>query len=127
MPQANNLTIKNAAAVDKTFTLYAPAPGDQGFAQWKLKEGADSRFFPTLLIGTKVSNGARKLTLRLKIPRTPLAGDNGGPAASCFAALDVTVPDQFPEDMKNDWVAYLKNVIANVDVQAALRDATPLT
>lgn len=127
MPQAQNLVIKNGANVDKTFTLYAPAPGDTGNATWKLKEGADSRFFPLITVGTKVTSGARKLTLRLRVPRSPLAGDNGGPAASAFAALDVTVPDQFPEDMKNDWVAFLVNTLQNVDIKAALRDAVPLT
>lgn len=127
MPQANNLVIMNGAAVNKTFTLFAPAPGDTGNATWKLKEGADSRYFPTLTVGTKVSPTARKLTLRLRVPRDPLTGDNGGPAASCFAALDVTVPDQFPESMKNDWVAYVSNVLNHSDIKAALRDAVPLT
>lgn len=127
MPQAQNLTINNAAAVAKTFTLYAPAPGDTGNAVWKLKEGADARYFPTLTIGTKVSSQARKLTLRFRVPRDPLSGDNGGPAASCFAAVDVTVPDQFPESMRNDWVAFLANILNNADVKAAVRDAVPLT
>lgn len=127
MPQAQNLVIQNGAAVNKTFTLYAPAPGDTGNATWKLKEGADSRYFPTLTIGTKLAPTARKLTLRLRVPRDPLSGDNGGPAASCFAALDVVVPDQFPESLKNDWVAFLANALNHADVKAAIRDAVPLT
>lgn len=127
MPQAQDLVIKNAANADKTFVLYAPAPGDTGNATFKLKEGADSRYFPTLTVGTKVTNGARKATIRLRVPRDPLPGDVGGPAASCFVAVDVVVPDQFPETLKADWVAYATNMMNHALVKAVIRDAVPLT
>lgn len=127
MPQATNLVIKNAANVDKTFTLYAPAPGDTGNATFKLKEGADSRYFPTITVGTKVTSQARKATIRLRVPRDPLSGDVGGPAAACFAAVELTVPDQFPEAMKADWVSFLVNALNHADIKAVIRDAVPLT
>jgi hypothetical protein len=37
----------------------------------------------------------------------------------------VTVPDDFPEALKNDAVAFVKNLAANTIIQAVMRDGLP--
>lgn len=50
MPQATDLVINNGAGtpVAKTFTLMAPAAGDNSLASWALKEGTISSVFPKI-------------------------------------------------------------------------------
>jgi hypothetical protein len=41
------------------------------------------------------------------------------------ADISVTVPDDFPEALKNDAVAFVKNLAANTIIQAVMRDGLP--
>ena len=129
MPQATNLVIKNAANVDKTFTLLAPAAGDSSWANWRLKEGETSLAFARFAISTRAGNNARKANIKLQIPSTYADTRTGLPVvASTFDMnVDITVPDGFPESMKDDAVAFAANFMANTLVKAVVRDAIPAT
>lgn len=130
MPQAVNLTIKNAAAVDKTFSLNAPAAGDNGIAEWVLKEGLISSVFPKLTAqARRTGNNSRKCIVKFRFPSSYVDTNTNLPkVGSAFEGnVDVTVPDDFPEAMKDDGVAYLSNAIATSLFKAMFRDGLPAT
>lgn len=130
MPQAVDLVINNGAStpVAKTFKLYAPAAGDNSQAQWRLQEGLVATVFPRLSILTRsTGQQARKTVVKFRLPATYQDAATGlVKVDTAFdAELNVTVPDGFPESLKNDAVAYLANVINHPLVKAVLRDAIP--
>ena len=130
MPQATNLTIKNAAGVDKTFTLLTPASGYGGLAEWALKEGATSVVYPTLsLAAHKTKNRSRKVAVKSRKPAAYTSVATGLPVVSSALEVNVTVsvPDDFPDDQKDDAVAYATNALRTALILACLRDGLPAT
>lgn len=132
MPQAIDIVLNNGAAtpVAKTFTLVSPAAGDNSYANWRLKEGVISTIFPRIAISAKSnSNKARKANIKLQIPSSYTATVTGlTHVGSAFDMnVDITVPDDFPEALRNDAVAFATNLMANAMVKAIVRDAYPAT
>lgn len=130
MPQATNLTIKNAAGVDKTFTLLTPASGYGSLAEWALKEGATSVVYPTLsLAAHKTKNRSRKVAVKSRKPAAYTSVATGLPVVTSVFEVNVTVsvPDDFPDDQKDDAVAYATNALRTALVMACMRDGLPGT
>lgn len=128
MPQATDIILKNHAGTDKTFALYTPAAGDGSWAQWRLKEGAIASAFPSIAaLARATPNVARKVQVKLQIPSSYVDATTGltiiGPKFDFEGR--VTVPDGFPETMKDNAVAYVKNLVAHAIVQAMMRDGLP--
>jgi len=132
MPQATDITINNGAAtpVAKTFTLISPAAGDGSYANWRLKEGTISSVFPRIAISARANgNNARKANIKIQIPSSYTDAATGlTKVSSAFDFnADVTVPDDFPESLKNDAQAFVVNAVAHALVKAIIRDAVPAT
>jgi hypothetical protein len=130
MPQATDLVLKNGAAVDKTFTLYAPAAGDQSVATWKLKEGTIASVFPLITTSARsTGNASRKSEGKLRLPSSYTDTVTGlTKVGSAFEFnFSASVPDDFPEALKNDATAFAKNLIAHALIQAMMRDGQPTT
>ena len=132
MPQATNLVVKNGAtpAVDKTYVLITPASGDGGIAVWNLKEGPISAVFPSLTaMSNRNANGTRRLTLKYKLPSSYTESVTGltNVGSRAEVNVDVRVPEDFPEALKNDFVAYTANIINSELIKSMMRDATPAT
>ena len=132
MPQATDIVLNNGAAtpVAKTFTLVSPAAGDNSYANWRLKEGAISTIFPRIAISTKANNNkARKANIKLQIPSSYTAAVTGlTVVGSAFDMnVDITVPNDYPEALKADAVAFATNLMAHALVKAIIRDAVPAT
>lgn len=132
MPQATNLVVKNGAAspIDKTFTLVTPAAGDGGVALWALKEGSISSVFPNFTAQSRVTNNrSRQLQLRLKVPSSYTDAVTGlTQVGSAFAFhCTVSVPDDLPELLKGDCVAFASNLLSAALIKEMMRDATPAT
>jgi hypothetical protein len=130
MPQAEDIVINNGAGtpVAKTFTLLAPAAGDNAIASWALKEGTISSIFPRITaLARATGNASRKSQTKLVIPSSYTDTVTGlTKVGSRFEAdISVTVPDDFPEALKNDAVAFVKNLAANTIIQAVMRDGLP--
>lgn len=132
MPQATNITVKNGAStpVDKTFILVTPAAGDGGIAAWALKEGPISSVFPTITASAhRTANKSRKLTLKFRLPSSYNDAVTGltsvGSAAE--ANISISMPDTFPEALKNDFVAFAANIVGNQLVKELMHDAYPAT
>lgn len=130
MPQAVNLVVKNASAVDKTFTLITPASGDGSIAEWALKEGTISSVFPRLTASaSKTSNGSRSLKVKFILPSsyqdTVTGLTNVGSRAQFH--VSVSVPDDFPESKKDDFVAFSTLAFRTALMQEMIRDAVPAT
>lgn len=130
MPAAIDLVLNNGSAVAKTFTLYNPSSGDNSVANWKLKEGTISSVFPSLSLAAKTTgNDSRKSMLKIRIPSSYTDTVTGlTKVGSGFEAnIDVSVPNDFPEALKNDAIAYVVNAVAHATVKACLRDGLPAT
>lgn len=131
MPQATDLVIKNAANVDKTFTLITPAAGDGGVAQWALKEGAISGVFPQLTASAHRNVGQKSRNLKTKFvhPSGWVDASTGLTSVGSRAEFNssVTIPDDFPEDKKADFVAFATLSFRTALLQAMIRDAVPAT
>lgn len=130
MPQAQNLTVKNVAGADKTFALVNPSAGDGGIALWALKEGTISAVFPQLTASAaKTGNRSRKLTVKYRQPSSYTDSVTGLTAVGSAAEVNTTVsiPDDFPEGLKDDFVAFYTNIVRDPLFQAMMRDAYPAT
>lgn len=128
MPQATNLTIKNAANVDKTFTLLTPAPGYGTPAEWALREGATSVVYPTFsLSAQKTQRRSRKTALKVRVPAVYTSVATGLPVVSSNFEFNgtISVPDDFPDNQKDDAVAYVGNIVNNALVKSCFRDGLP--
>jgi hypothetical protein len=132
MPQATDLVINNGAGspVAKTFTLYAPSAGDNSLATWKLKEGAIASIFPAITaLARPTGNRSRKMQGKLRLPSSYTDTVTGLTRVGSAFEFDfsASVPDDFPEALKNDAVAFSKNLIAHALIQAMMRDGAPAT
>jgi hypothetical protein len=125
MPSAIDLVINNAAPVAKTFSLLSPAAGDGASAKWALKEGTIMKVFPKWELSSRAGNKARKTLITFTLPSSFTEAATGLTAvgSSAQANISVTMPDDFPEALKNDFQAYVVNGVANALIKACIRDA----
>lgn len=132
MPQAIDLVINNGAGtpVAKTFTLLSPAAGDNSVASWALKEGTIGSVFPRIsCLARRTGNNSRKAQIKVKIPSSYTDSVTGlTKVGSAFDAnIEVSVPDDFPEALKADAVAFVANAINHSLFKAVIKDALPTT
>lgn len=132
MPQAIDLVINNGAGtpVPKTFTLYAPSAGDNSLATWKLKEGSIGSVFPVITATARpTGNKSRKLQLKFRLPSSYTDTVTGLTLVGSAFEFDgsCSVPDDFPEALKPDAVAFTKNLLSHALIQAMMRDGTSAT
>lgn len=127
MPQAIDLFVDNGATtpVEKTFTLISPAAGDGAIAMWALKEGAISSVFPRLTASARKGQKSRMLTVKMALPSSFTDTVTGLTNVSSSAEMNVTfkIPDDFPESLKNDFVAFNLNILRTPLFVAMIRDA----
>lgn len=132
MPQATDLVIPNGAGtpVNKTFSLISPAAGDGGIAEWALKEGTISAVFPRLTASAqKTQNSSRNLKIKMRLPSSYADAVTGLTNVGSAAELNctVSVPNNFPETLKADFVAFSTNLFQQALIKAMMRDAIPAT
>lgn len=130
MPQAIDLVLKNAAATNKTFSLYSPAAGYGGVAEWRLKEGTIASVFPVVTAqARKTGNRSARTQVKLKIPASYTDTVTGLTKVASAFEFDgyATMPDDFPEALKNDCVAFVADLVSNALVKAMFRDGQPAT
>jgi hypothetical protein len=130
MPQAIDLVLKNAAAVDKTFVLYNPSAGDNSLANWKLKEGSISSVFPWITALARVTaNKSRTAQIKFRMPSSFTDTVTGltQVGSACEVNISVSVPDEFPEALKADMVAFTGNLVNHALIKSIMRDAIPAT
>ena len=129
MPKATDLIVKNGAAVDKTFTLISPAAGDGGVAHWALKEGVVSAVFPAFTSSSSSRSKGRNLKLKFTHPSSYTDAVTGLTMVNNRAEINISVsiPSDFPEAKKDDFVAFCTNLITNAFVKSLIRDALPAT
>lgn len=132
MPQAIDLVLNNGAStpVAKTFNLLAPAAGYNSVAEWALKEGTISAVFPRVSALARITgNSSRKLVIKFKLPSSYTDTVTGLTKVGSGFEFDgsFSVPDSFPEALKNDAVAFTANLINSTLIKAMMRDALPAT
>ena len=132
MPQATDLVINNGAGtpVAKTFSLISPAAGDGGIAEWALKEGTISAVFPRITASAaKTNNASRNAKFKFRMPSSYTDAVTGLSNVGSSAEMNatVTVPNDFPETLKADFVAFSANLFQQALIKAMMRDAVPAT
>lgn len=131
MPQATDLTIANGATtpVSKTFSLLTPAAGDGGIASWALKEGTISSVFPSITARSVRTPRGRNLTIKFRLPSSYTDAVTGLTMVGSAGEMNVkvTVPDDLPETLKADFVAFGTNLFQQALIKAMLKDALPAT
>lgn len=127
MPQATNLTLKDAAAADCVFTLNAPSAGYGSVAEWQYKTGALSTGFPTITSSVSKDTGRDSRTLKLKI-RVPYVDPTTGVLVGNleFNASSV-IPQSIPVAFRDDYAAWVKNALANTLINEQVKEAFPAT
>lgn len=129
MPQATNLTIKNGAGVDKTFTLLSGG-NDGQLATWQLKEGGLSPVsFPVVTYSASRVANARKAHVKVRVPVVYTDAVTGVEKLVDTYEMNVQVrcSDALPEASRDDAVAFATNVVANALIKSGLRDGLSLT
>lgn len=132
MPQAIDLVLNNGAGtpVAKTFTLYNPSAGDNAIALWKLMEGTISSVFPNITTSARATgNKSRKMQGKLRLPSSYTDTVTGLTKVGSAFEFDfsASIPDDFPEALKNDAIAFSKNLIAHALIQSMMRNGQPAT
>lgn len=129
MPQAYDLVIYNASGVAKTFKLVTPAAGDGGIAQWALKEGAISSVFPVYTASATGSPRGRTAKMKFALPSVYTDSATGLPMVRNRAEANwsFSIPADFPEALKGDWVAYNVGLFTAELTQALMKDAVSAT
>lgn len=137
MPQAQNIVIKNGAStpVDKTFSLLAPSAGFNSVAEWALKEGVISTVFPRITSSVRASKKApgraqaKVIEIKLAVPSSFTDTVTGLTAVgSRFESImRVTVPDDFPESLIADAVAFNANLANTALIKAMIAERSPAT
>lgn len=115
MPQATDLTLKNAAAANKTFALATPA-GPNASAVWFLREGANPGVFPKVECSSSsaASGAGRKVKLSLNVPVATVNASGATVAAAKMSFnIDATVPDLVPDALRDDAIAFVKDLVAS--------------
>lgn len=125
-----DLVLKNAAAVNKTFSKITPSAGDKSVAQWWLKEGAINGAFPKFTSEAHATgNNSRKTSIKLTLPYSYTESTTGltkiGPSAEFNGSA--SMPNDFPEALKADFVAYIASALADAMVKEMLSTGTSAT
>lgn len=125
MPQQTNLTIKDGSNVDKTFTAMTPAAGDGGIASWALKEGTIASVFPVLTAMSRKTTNGRALRVKLQVPSSYTDAVTGLTNVGSRAEVNsnYSMPSDFPEAKKDDFVAFAVNAPNTALFKAMIRDA----
>lgn len=113
MPQASNIVLKNAAGIDKTFTLATPASANSP-AVWFLQEGANKGVYPKLECSSARagSGDARKVKWTLTVPEA-VTDANGvtRPSVKEFFNTDATTPTLASAGVIADAVAFQESLM----------------
>lgn len=129
--QAKDLVVNNAAAVSKTFKLLSPSAGLGAIASWYLREGPISSVFPSLTTSANRSTVSRvdSAQVKFKLPSSFTDSVTGLTNVGSHAELTVNVriPQDFPEALRDDFVAYSLNLLGTDVVKSLVRDCAPNT
>lgn len=128
---ATNLVVKNAAGVDKTFTVITPAAGDGSIAEWQdLTAGLTPSVRPAITYSTRRNgNAARKGDFKVVVPVGFTNPDTGlvERVVRWEADVRLTVPDNCPDTVCADGAAFVGNALALTVIKALTQRAYPAT
>lgn len=85
--------------------------------------------FPRIAVRATVNARARKANIKLQIPSSYTNSVDGlTKVGSAFDFnVDVTIPDDFPEALRSDAVAFASNLMSHELIKAVMRDGYPAT
>lgn len=125
MPNMAAIAVTNAAAVAKSFDIGYPSSG-QSPAFWVMTSESTFAFArPTLELTFRdnAAKDARKGILQLKCPYTITDPSTGLVKLVSLVPfnLDVTLPKNVPDVVKNDAIAFFQGVVASTLMRDCLR------
>lgn len=129
MPQMTDVVISDSVPTARTYQMVSP--GSFGVrSDWVYKNGVVSTVFPRIsALATRVDNQAQKLLLKFSMPSSYVDAATGLTKAGTTAWVEVrvTMPDAFPEALRNDFQAFTANMVNHTLIKAMIRDALPAT
>lgn len=130
MPSITNITLKDSANADVLFTAITGG-NEANFAQWLNKVGATPMSFPLILArgGQNGPKTARKGEIRIKVPYVAVSPETGLPTlvSTYDVSIVATVPDSFPESMRDTAAGFVGQLLSHVIPKAVIRDGYPVT
>lgn len=126
----SNIVIKNGAStpVDTTFETHLGQSGQDAPATWYEKTaGYPAGFQPITLLVTR-SKGAKpatKVKLQVKCPKLVVADGLQTIGHTVMADVTFTLPDTAAQLERDNILAYVTNVLANVQVKDAVKASKP--
>lgn len=133
MPQApSTLVLANGAVtpVNKTFNLLAPSAGYDADCEYALKEGTIATVFPTVTTRVrKTANSSKQARIRVRVPSSFTEAVTGKTVTGSAYEFNGTasMPNDFPESLKPDAIAFTANAIAHAIIKQMMQDMSPLT
>lgn len=84
--------------------------------------------YPTLTLSAiRTQNRSRKVAVKIRKPATYVSVATGLPVVSSALEFNgtISVPDDFPDDQKDDGIAFVTNLIGSTLVKSCMRDGLP--
>lgn len=119
MPQATNITVKNAANADVVFNVVTPSGGDNTPAIWELTAAGTSslsRPRAEMLSRPNADKSARKVISTLAVPYVvtdSVTGLQKVAANVVFRNGEMTAPRAVPDTLIADAVAYWAGLVSS--------------
>lgn len=127
MPQATDITVKDATAADVTFTLLTPAAGDGSLAVWQVKRGISPVVYPELTaMSRKTAQNSRRTDSKFIYPVATSPNDGTLPVVTSRAEISISsiIPRTFPEGSRDDFITLATNAFRSALLQSMHRDGT---
>lgn len=126
------IALNNGATtpVSKTFTLYYPASGDGGVAEYALEEGATRDQYPRITMSARKRADGRASLVKIACPQVTTNVVTGAVDVVKDAVLikiEVLAKASVPQSLCDDGKAYAANLLANLSVKELFTKQLPLT
>lgn len=118
------------APVSKTFTLYYPASGDGGIAEYALEEGSTRDQFPRLTMSARKRANGRVSNTKLSLPlviTNATAGTVEIIPDGVIVKVEVVAQARVPQSLCDDAKAFVASLLGTASVKELFTKQLPLT
>lgn len=126
------IALNNGATppVSKTFSLYYPASGDGGVAEYALEEGTTRDQYPRITMSARKRADGRASLAKIALPlvlTNPATGVVSVIKDAVLIKVEVLAKASVPQSLCDDGKAYSANLLAAAGVKELFTKQLPLT